>query len=141
MKWTLLFWAFCAVFLIIGFWACASKTNTSPSNDGGNVTVSGVVTVGPGLSYSPSSVTIPHGNAVAWVGGGGHTVMVDNGKGTGTCSTYSSFPVTQVFSQPGTFMYHCTVPGHASCSASSTPPASTSCGLSCTGMIGTVVVQ
>lgn len=93
------------------------------------------VNYGGSTNYSPSSVTITHGQAVRF-NVPGHTVDLDDGTGTGTCMhNYTSFPVAVTFTNPGTYYFHCEVTGHASCGGSGTCPSS------CSGMVGMVKVN
>ncbi len=95
------------------------------------------VQVGPGLSFSPSTVTIQAGDTVRWtnVGGGFHNVRADNdsfrcasgcdGQGGSGEPASSAWTASVTFNNPGTFGYYCEV--------HSVPGAS--------GMNGMVVVQ
>ena len=84
------------------------------------------------FAFSPSAVTITRGGSVTFTNAGGtHTVYLDNGAGT--CATnYTVFPTTVTFATAGTYYFHCQY--HSSC-------GTTTCGASCTGMAGFVVVQ
>jgi len=94
-----------------------------------------------GDTFSPANVTINSGEAVVWNAtlNGAHTVYVDGFSGTptpssvGSCGTpllnTTSFPVTLIFTTPGTYYFHCQ--NHSNCTSSS----SIQCGI-CTGGIG-----
>jgi plastocyanin len=93
-----------------------------------------------GTTFSPSTMTITHGQAVVFnTTLSGHTVNIDTFSGpSGTCAptptdftTWTS-PVTYTFSTPGTFFFHCDI--HSGCGAST-------CGSSCGGMTGSVTVN
>jgi plastocyanin len=125
--------------------ACTNSTSGSGSSaPPSSVVVGATVTYGGSDNFSPSTVTITHGQAVVWDStfNGAHTVYVDGFSGTtvpgGGCGTpllnTTSFPVTLVFPTAGTYNYHCS--NHSSCSSSQ-------CGL-CNGglgMAGSVVVN
>ena len=83
-------------------------------------------------TFNPASVTIFRGGAVTFVlGAGTHSVYIDNGSGV--CGTnYTLFPSTVPFPTAGTYNFHCQY--HSPC-------ALTTCNATCTGMVGTVVVQ
>src|ERR1700679_1949422 len=99
------------------------------------VTVGGPGAGTAGDVFNPTAVTITQGQSVEWIYSSGfHTVNVDNGTGTGTCSDYNFEGVaagtefTQVFSVGGTFPFHCDV--HSSC----VPPGAP-CSIVCTGLM------
>jgi plastocyanin len=117
-----------------------SATPTPSSTSGIAVTV----TYGGSYNFVPSSITITHGQSVVWDSSFNinHTLYIDGFSGSATpvagCGTALlntiSFPVTQVFSTPGTYNFHCG--NHSGCNSSQ-------CGV-CTGgfgMIGSVVVN
>ncbi len=94
-----------------------------------------VVTVGPGLTFSPASVTINAGDTVTFTNAGGfHNVVSDTGlfrcangcQGSGGNGSPSNaaWSSTVTFPTAGTFGYFCEVHGSAG-----------------TGMAGSVVVQ
>src|SRR5690242_17325255 len=100
-------------FMLCSFvWMGTACSNTPPTAANKPVTIGATVGLGSGYSFSPLTVTINHGQSVVWNSTlAGHNVTVDNYSGTsGTCSpttNTTTFPVTQVFSAPGTFYYHC----------------------------------
>lgn len=76
------------------------------------------VTVGPGISYSPTSVTIAAGGTVTWTWASGsiaHNVEWLTGPGTLPASsavqTTGTYQVT--FTTPGTYTYDCVIHGAA----------------------------
>jgi plastocyanin len=114
--------------------------NTSNSGVGATVNFVGSSGYGgPTYSYSPSQVTILHGQSVVWTASlNGHTVTLDSFSGaTGSAGTNTtSFPATIVFPTAGTYYYHCGMPGHSGCGTSTYGV--------CTGgygMAGSVVVN
>jgi plastocyanin len=115
--------------------ACQNKSATSPVNsgNGGNGGTT-TVTQGSGLTFSPASVTITHGQSVIF-NVPGHTVYMGNGSG-GFSQNYTSFPVTVTFATAGSYYYYCNIATHSSCSGSNDPPSST-----CTGMVGLVTAN
>ncbi|HEY5038699.1 MAG TPA: hypothetical protein VIJ93_06480 [bacterium] len=120
---TLLFCGACGLLALLPL-ACAGTPSTPITTSMGTVTATS------GSTFSPASVTITHGSAVTFVlGGGTHTLYIDNGSGTCT-QNYSTWPQTINFPSAGTFNFHCSL--HTGCG--------TSCS-SCTGMVGQVIVQ
>jgi plastocyanin len=115
----------------------ATPTPTpNTSNTGIGATVSGG-----NYFFSPSTVTINHGQSVVWdnsLTAGGHTVTLDSFSGTSgsTGTTTTSFPVTILFPTAGTYYYHCGVSGHSGCGTATYGV----CGGG-NGMIGSVVVN
>jgi plastocyanin len=62
------------------------------------------------ISFSPSEITINHGDTVNWVWFGFHSTTSDTGIwDSGQHSPPHTFSLT--FDTPGTFPYHCTVHG------------------------------
>ena len=62
------------------------------------------------FSFQPSTVTVPVGTTVTWTNHGSveHTVTSANGKfESGTIANGSEFK--HIFSQPGTYSYHCSI--------------------------------
>jgi plastocyanin len=80
--------------------------------------------------FAPAEVVVPAGSTVTWVNEGvvPHTVTADDGTfDSGQDSTQwmpSGATFAAIFDAPGTYTYHCAVPGHAEM-----------------GMVGTIVVQ
>jgi plastocyanin len=113
----------------------ATPTATAVPVSGAGATV----VYGGSLNFSPSQVTITHGQSVIWDSSlNGHTVTLDSFSGTtgSTGTNTASFPVTIVFPTAGTYYYHCGVSGHSGC-------GTTTYGV-CTGgggMFGSVVVN
>jgi plastocyanin len=114
----------------------------APAGTATPIPVSGAgatVVYGGSFNFSPSQVTITHGQSVVWDSSlNGHTVTLDGFSGTSgsTGTNTASFPATIVFPTAGTYYYHCGVPGHSGC-------GTTSYGV-CTGgagMVGSVVVN
>ena len=138
-------------FYILAICFCASMTSlvfTGCSYDGPHYTTIYGPTATPtftpipatvsllGSAYNPGAVTIVHGGSVIWTNNDpyAHSIFPDNGSGI--CATdipiASGTSVTIVYSAPITIHYHCSI--HASaCNAT--------CATSCTGMVGSVVVQ
>ena len=133
--------AFCLLVLLPS--ACVrslvTPTQTPPAPSGPTLTptptpipVTSAAVTASNYMFSPSAVTITHGNAVAFeLGGGTHSLYIDDGAGT-CAQNYSTWPQTIVFPTAGTFSFHC---GYHS-----SPCYTTSC-TGCTGMIGQVIVQ
>lgn len=73
------------------------------------------VDVGPGLSFSPSTVTIAPGETVTWTWlGSPHSTTSDSTSGaetwdSGVLTTGATFSHT--FASPGSYPYYCTVHG------------------------------
>ncbi|MDQ6892793.1 MAG: plastocyanin/azurin family copper-binding protein [Acidobacteriota bacterium] len=71
------------------------------------------VTIGPGISFNPSSVTIAPGERVTWTwAAGGHSTTTDTATGpevwdSGVQPFGASF--SHVFTTPGSFPYYCQV--------------------------------
>src|ERR1700677_1573016 len=130
----------------------SSPPNVTPVS--GNLTstptpssISGIavtVTYGGSYNFVPNAITITHGQSVVWDSSFNinHSLYIDGFSGSATpvagCGTplldTISFPVTQVFSTPGTYNFHCE--NHSNCNNSS------QCGV-CNGglgMAGSVVV-
>ena len=125
--------------------ACSNSPTSSYSNSTPtptpNTSNSGVgATVGGGAYFfSPSAVTITHGQSVIWNSSlNGHTVTLDGFSGaTGSTGTNTaSFPATIVFPTAGTYYYHCGVSGHSGCGTTTYGVCSGGF-----GMIGSVVVN
>ena len=70
----------------------------------------------PGLSFSPSAVTIPVGGRVLWVGSGiTHNVSFGGAPDApGGCGNWSVGDCLRQFNVAGSFGYICTIPGHGS---------------------------
>jgi plastocyanin len=97
--------------------------------------VGATISYGGSFNFSPSGVTVIHGQSVVWdssFGSGSHNLTVDNFSGTsGTCSpstNVTAFPVTQVFPATGIYYFHCGF--HSGCAAGA-------CGI-CSGGLGMV---
>ena len=116
----------CSVLVILACTAvgCSSSQTTatpaaSPSSSVGGNTISIK-----NFAFDPSTLTVKTGTAVTWVNNDGapHTIVSDTGApaaiSSDTLSSGASFTFT--FTQPGTYIYHCSI--HPS-------------------MIGTVIVQ
>jgi plastocyanin len=110
--------------------ACGSKgsDNTMGPSPAPTVGPTPVVVTASGLSFSPSSLTIPSGTVVTFSGLAGHTVNIDD-SAVGTCgnSDLTSFPANRTFTGPsGTdFKIHCDY--HSPC-------GSANCAGACSGM-------
>ncbi|HEX6865479.1 MAG TPA: fibronectin type III domain-containing protein, partial [Thermoanaerobaculia bacterium] len=85
------------------------------------------VTVGPGTSFSPDSLTIQVGDTVTWtnVGGGFHDAVADNGTFSSGPPSSAAWTFSRTFGSAGTIGYHCSVHG----------------GPGGIGMAGTIIVQ
>jgi len=112
--------------LALSHLACGSSPSTTPA-----MTPANTITATSYNNFSPSSVTITHGSAVTFVlGGGTHSLYIDNGSGT-CAQSYTTWPQVITFPTAGTFSFHCQY--HSGC-------GTTSCS-GCTGMVGQVIVQ
>jgi plastocyanin len=111
-----------------------STAPTATPLPAGTPTKTPVVVSAAGTTFSPNSLTVPSGTAVTF-NCSGHTVNIDDGTGTGTCSATDlvSFPASHTFTgASGTvFRIHCDI--HSSCGASSCS--------GCTGMTMTITLQ
>ncbi len=88
-----------------------------------------------GYHYSPSSVTITHGQSILWDASNGiHPLNIDNGTGVCQVSGQSTFPYTYTFPTAGFYDFHCGA--HSTCGNGSCPNPST-----CSGMAGTITVN
>jgi len=118
----------------IGSSPTATPTATAVPASGVGATVSGGFTF-----FSPSQVTITHGQSVVWDSSlNGHTVTLDSFSGTtgSTGTNTTTFPATIVFPTAGTYYYHCGVSGHSGCGTTTYGVCSGG-----GGMIGSVVVN
>ena len=119
--------------LAVGSVGCggSSSSTTTPGNDlamaaAGNSDMAGAgagmtasVDVGPGISFSPASVTIARGGTVNWTWSGGIMHSVTSGTCSGTCTANGTFTsATQAsgtfsftFNTSGDFPYFCLVHG------------------------------
>jgi plastocyanin len=121
---SILFFAACGLWVSLSL-AC-NKTPSNPVSTAANT-----VTATTGDVFSPTSVTITHGSAVTFVlGGGTHSLYIDNGSGT-CAQSYTTWPQVITFPTAGTFSFHCQY--HSPCGTSSCS--------SCTGMTGQVIVN
>ncbi len=115
-----------------------SNPTATPTPNTGNSGIGATVSGG-NYFFSPSAVTITHGQSVIWDSSlNGHTVTLDSFSGTtgSTGTNTASFPATINFSTAGTYYYHCGVSGHSGCGTTSYGMCSGG-----QGMIGTVVVN
>lgn len=106
---------------------------TSTPGPSAAVTITAMVG-GSSYVYSPSSVTITHGQSVQWNTSTIHPLNIDNGSGTCLVSGTTAFPYTYTFMTAGTYHFHCGV--HSSCASGTCPNPST-----CSGMVGTITVN
>jgi plastocyanin len=125
--------------LAIGSVGCGGSSTTTPPTDdlaataGGQdlanagskdlATAAGAMTasvnVGPGISFSPSSVTIARGGTVTWTWSGGIMHSVTSGTCSGTCTADGKFTSSTqaggtfqfTFDTSGDFPYFCLVHG------------------------------
>jgi plastocyanin len=89
---------------------CSGSDNPSGPSSGGSNTVT-VGTPSGGLSFSPTSITVPVGSTVTWSwnsGGVTHDVTFPDGSNSGPKSS-GSFQKT--FPTAGTFTYMCSIHG------------------------------
>lgn len=69
------------------------------------------VTVGPGNSFSPKSVTVQAGDSVRWTSAGGtHNVVADDGTFS-SGAPGSGWTFTRTFASAGSFAYYCELHG------------------------------
>jgi plastocyanin len=85
---------------------------------GDSLTHIGAVTVGPGISYSPTTVTIGNGGTVTWTWASGsiaHQVQWLTAPGTLPTGSnlQSSGTYSWTFTTPGTYTYDCSIHGAA----------------------------
>lgn len=127
--------------------ACSNNPTSSTSNSSPtatptpNTTNSGIGATVSGGNYffSPSQVTINHGQSVVWDSSlNGHTVTLDGFTGTSgsTGTNTASFPATIAFPTAGTYYYHCGDSGHSGCGTTTYGVCSGGF-----GMVGSVVVN
>ena len=99
--------------------AACSSSSTSPANSCGSSGANANVNTTSSNSFSPASITIPHGQSVCWQSGNVLHTVTDNGGAFDV-----DLPVGQIFVHTypaaGTYPYHCKI--HA-------------------GMTGTVIVN
>ena len=102
--------AVAAALVVLG---CSGDDNpTQPPGGSGNPTVQ-VGTPSGGLSFNPSSVTVPLNGTVTWnwnSGGVAHNVTFPDGSNSGDKSSGS---FQKVFGTAGTFNYICSIHGAA----------------------------
>jgi plastocyanin len=121
----------------------ASSPTATPTPAGPTATpnsgIAVTVTYGGSFNFSPSAVTITHGQSVVWDSSlNGHTVTLDSFSGSSgsTGTTTTSFPATINFPTAGTYYYHCGVSGHSGCGTTSYGVCSGGF-----GMIGSITVN
>lgn len=84
------------------------------------------VTVGPGTSFSPETLTIQVGDTVTWTNAGGfHDAVADNGTFSSGPPSSAAWTFSRTFNSAGTVGYYCTIHG----------------GPGGVGMAGTIIVQ
>ena len=123
-------WGLVAV-LAVGWAGCGgSSTTSAPTNDLSSVvpgsdlaTTSGATTaavsVGPGIAFSPASVSIARGGTVTWTWSGGLMHSATSGTCSGTCTADGTFTsgiqasgtFQFTFNTAGDFPYFCLVHG------------------------------
>src|SRR5665213_2220284 len=87
----------------------SSNPNPTPTPNNSNSGVGASVSGG-NYFFSPSAVTITHGQSVVWDSSlNGHTVTLDSFSVTSGSSgtNTTSFPATIAFPTAGTYYYHC----------------------------------
>jgi plastocyanin len=100
--------------LAVGSVGCGGSTSTSaPTQDlssalpGADLTApvgaTAGVAVGPGIAFSPSSVTIARGGTVTWTWSGSLMHSVTSGTCSGTCTADGTF--TSVIQSSGNFQF------------------------------------
>jgi plastocyanin len=94
--------------VVLAVAACGSSSPTSVANSCGNSGANANVNTTSSNSFSPSAVTITHGQTVCWQAGNvTHTVTSDNGLFNATLDTGQVFMYT--FATAGAYPYHCTI--------------------------------
>lgn len=91
--------------VVLVVWAGAACTTASPAGSGSKATQ---ISVGPGTSFNPKSVTIAPGDTVIWIwAGGGHDVTFTTSGAPTNCNNMSAGVCIRVFPTAGTFNYLC----------------------------------
>lgn len=81
--------------------ACSDTTSGSSTN-------ATQISVGPGTSFSPKTVTISRGDTIIWVwAGGGHDVTFSTSGAPVNCANMSAGVCIRTFPTAGTFNYFC----------------------------------
>lgn len=123
--------ALVAVMAMMVLVACGGGGGNGDSGNGGGGAADGAITVqaGPGFVFDPNSITVSAGEEVTITINNADTIdhdfvidefNVDSGVLSGGESTTVSFTP----SEPGTYEFYCSVPGHRE-----------------SGMVGTLIVQ
>ncbi len=103
--------------LVLAVGGCGGSTPTSqPTSVSGDMAIAMItdmavgggatnatVSVGPGIAFSPNSVTIARGGTVHWSWSGGLSHSVTSGTCSGTCTPDGKF--TSVIQASGTFAF------------------------------------
>jgi len=90
-----------AMVIAAGVAACDATSTGSPSK-------ATQIGVGPGTSFTPSSVTIAPGDTVIWVwAGGGHDVTFTSAGAPASCPNMGAGVCVRVFPTAGTYNYLC----------------------------------
>jgi plastocyanin len=86
--------------------ACAEDNGTNPATPD--------VTVGPGLSFTPATLTLTTKRAVVWGwAGGNHSVVFEDGAPGSVAMGAGTFTRDFTGAQSGTYKYRCTVGTHS----------------------------
>ena len=119
----------------LGSASCSCSSDTAdPMGASPAPPASGVTINTAGLTFSPSSVTVPSGTVVTF-NAGGHTVNIDDSPVMSCSNTnLTSFPATHTFIGPSGTVFHIHCNFHSPCGTAF-------CALSCTGMVMTVAIQ
>jgi len=111
----LIFCLACVVLLIVSCMAAGcSSSQTPPASAAPTTSVAGGNTVViKNFAFDPSTLTVKNGAVVKWTNqdGAPHTIVSDTGSpvafSSDSLATGATYSFT--FTQPGTYMYHCSI--------------------------------